>query len=259
MLHLNINLLAGKKIYFLSDIHLGSPDEAVSLERELKIIRFLNNLQTDAQAVFFVGDIFDFWFEYKRAVPKYFVRFFAKILELKSKHIPVYFIKGNHDLWMADYITDYLGVELVDDRILLNCNEKSFFITHGDGKGAGDVKYKILKKIFTNSICRFLFRWLHPDIGIKIALMWSRSSFTNPADEVFKDETQEWLLQYAKRKLEHQKMDYFIFGHRHLPMNLAIGAHSRYINLGDWVYHDTYAVFDGKDLKLKELVEGDAR
>lgn len=250
---LKIDLSDNKKLYFLSDIHLGSPNDTVSLERELKIVNFLDTIQKDAHTIFFVGDIFDFWFEYQYVVPKYFIRFFAKILELKQKHIHVYFLKGNHDLWMQDYISDYLKVHLVDDKILLNCNGKSFLITHGDGKGPGDTKYKILKRIFTNRICRFLFRWLHPDIGIKLALTWSRSSFTNPANEVFKGEEKEWLIRYAKRKMETNiQKNYFIFGHRHLPMRIELGDKSKFINLGDWIYHNTYAVFDGKDVELKE-------
>ncbi|HMU98526.1 MAG TPA: UDP-2,3-diacylglucosamine diphosphatase [Chitinophagales bacterium] len=252
-LDLKIDILDNKKLYFLSDIHLGSPNDKVSLERELKLIVFLDSIQKDAHSIFFVGDIFDFWFEYKHAVPKYFIRFFAKILELQQSNIRIYFLKGNHDLWMQDYISDYLNVYLVEDRIFLNCNDKLFFIAHGDGKGPGDLKYKILKKIFTNSLCKIMFRWLHPDIGIKLALTWSRSSFTNPADEVFEGEDKEWLVQYAKRKMqENIKANYFIFGHRHLPMQLQIAENTNFINLGDWLYHDTYAVFNGKDFELKE-------
>ncbi len=252
-LDLKIDSLDNKKLYFLSDIHLGSPNDKVSLERELKLITFLDSIQKDAHSIFFVGDIFDFWFEYKHSVPKYFIRFFAKILELQQKNIRIYFLKGNHDLWMQDYISDYLNVYLIDDRILLNCSGHSFFIAHGDGKGPNDIKYKILKKIFTNSLCKFLFRWVHPDIGIKLALTWSRSSFTNPADEVFEGEDKEWLVQYAKRKMqENVIVNYFIFGHRHLPMQLQIGENTKLINLGDWLYHDTYAVFNGKDFELNE-------
>ena len=249
-LSLNIELQNNRKIYFLSDIHLGTPNEQQSLQREKIVVRFLTSIANDAQAIFFVGDIFDFWFEYKHAVPKYFIRFFAKIIELRENGIDIYFIKGNHDLWMSDYLEQLLDIKLVEDRILLKANKKTFFITHGDGKGPGDTKYKILKKIFTNPICKYLFSWVHPDIGIKIAQTWSRSSFTDPKTEKFKGEESEWLITYTKKKLETNNVDYFIFGHRHLPMKLDISNSSMYINLGDWIANFTYAVFDGSNLAL---------
>lgn len=255
ILDLNINLASGSKIYFLSDIHLGTPNDEVSLVREKKIIRFLDSVQADAHAIFFVGDIFDFWFEYQEVVPKYFVRFLSKIIELQERGIAVYFLKGNHDLWMNNYISDYLGVHLVADRIFLNANETKIFISHGDGKGPNDTKYKILKKIFTNPVCRWLFRWLHPDIGIKVAQIWSRSSFTNPADEKFLGEDKEWLIQYAKKKIKETDFNYFVFGHRHLPMIHKLDDNKTYVNLGDWLYNDTYAVFDGDKLELKKWEE----
>jgi len=254
-LSLNIELQNNRKIYFLSDIHLGTPNEQQSLQREKIVVRFLTSIANDAQAIFFVGDIFDFWFEYKHAVPKYFIRFFAKIIELRENGIDIYFIKGNHDLWMSDYLEQLLDIKLVEDRILLKANKKTFFITHGDGKGPGDTKYKTLKKIFTNPICKYLFSWVHPDIGIKIAQTWSRHSFTDPSMEVFKGEDKEWLIQYCKKKLTEKHFDYFIMGHRHLLMQIQLNENSEYINLGDWIVNCNYAVFDGKEMNLVKYEE----
>jgi UDP-2,3-diacylglucosamine hydrolase len=248
-----LTLYPDKKLYFLSDLHLGALGYANSLERERTIIAFLDHAKDNAQAVFFVGDIFDFWFEYELAVPKFFVRFLAKVSELKECGIDVCFFKGNHDLWMKDYLSQELGVTLVPDKMEFICRDKKFLVTHGDGKGPGDSKYKFLKMIFTNPICRFLFKWLHPDIGIKIAQKWSSSNFTDPRTEKFLGEEKEWLLQYAKRKIQDVPYNYLLMGHRHLPMDIPLNDTSRYINLGDWIVNNTYAVFDGEELRLEKF------
>lgn len=246
----HLTLYPDRKLYFLSDLHLGALGYSNSLDRERMVIRFLDHIKDNAQAVFFVGDIFDFWFEYEHAVPKYFVRFLGKIAELKESGIDIYFFKGNHDLWLKDYLEKEVGVKVIADRMTFQCRDKQFFITHGDGKGPGDRKYKFLKLIFTNPVCRFLFKWLHPDIGIKIAQTWSSSNFTDPRIEKFMGEDREWLLQYAKAKIKDVPYDYLLLGHRHLPMDITLDGHSRYINLGDWIVNNTYAEFDGEDLRL---------
>lgn len=251
---LDITLQPNKKIYFISDLHLGAPNYQKSLARELKLISFLNTIQQDAQALFLVGDVFDFWFEYKHVVPKGFVRFFAKLAQLKESGIDIHVFTGNHDLWMHDYLQQELGATIHFDKteIKLTSNDvnKNLLVAHGDGLGPGDTKYKILKKIFTNPICKWLFRWLHPDIGIKIAQLWSRHSFTDPSIEVFHGEDKEWLIQYCKQKLTTKNYNYFIMGHRHLPMKIALNENSTYINLGDWIVNCNYAVFDGKEMSL---------
>lgn len=241
-------------------MHLGAPSFEVSLLREKKIISFLESIQHDAQAVFLVGDVFDFWFEYKYAVPKGFVRFLAKLAELKSKGIDINIFTGNHDLWMNDYLQQEIGATIFHDKIELQCNfplgikcencSKNILVAHGDGLGAGDTWYKKMKKVFTNKICIWLFRWLHPDIGIKIAQLWSRQSFTDPGIEVFKGEEREWLIQYCKKKLTEKNYNYFVMGHRHLPMKIDLTENSTYINLGDWIVNCNYAVFDGEKMKL---------
>jgi UDP-2,3-diacylglucosamine hydrolase len=257
---LQVNINQNKKLYFISDMHLGAPDYAKSLAREQKLIRFLQSIEQDAQAVFLVGDTFDFWFEYQHVVPKYFVRFFAKLIDLKEKGIEVYVFTGNHDLWLNDYLQKEIGATIYHQKVELqlvstNCT-KNVLVAHGDGLGPKDRKYKILKKIFTNPICQWLFRWLHPDIGIKIAQAWSRHSFTDPSIEVFHGEDKEWLIQYCKRKLTEKHYDYFVMGHRHLPMEIKLNEKSTYLNLGDWIVNSNYAVFDGNEMKLHKFENG---
>lgn len=231
-------------------MHLGAPNYSKSLEREQKLIRFLRFAEQDAQAIFLVGDTFDFWFEYQQVVPKGFVRFFAKLIDLKEKGIELYFFTGNHDLWLRDYLQQEVGAQIFHDKVELQSGNRIILVAHGDGLGPKDKKYKILKKIFTNPICQWLFRWLHPDIGIKIAQLWSRHSYTDPSIEVFHGEDKEWLIQYCKRKLTEKQYDYFVMGHRHLPMEIKLNDKSVYINLGDWIVNSNYAVFDGNEMKL---------
>lgn len=253
---LSINITSNKKIYFISDLHLGAPNYINSLEREKKVIAFLDFIKQDAQALFLVGDTFDFWFEYQHVVPKYFVRFFAKLIELKEKGIDIYIFTGNHDLWFNDYLQQEIGVQIFHKKIEIQTNTKNILVAHGDGLGPGDTKYKLLKRIFTNPICQWLFRWLHPDIGIKIAQTWSRHSFTDPKLEVFKGEDKEWLIQYCKQKLNEQHFDFFIMGHRHLPMEIKLNEQSTYLNLGDWIVNCHYAVFDGNEMQLIKFENG---
>lgn len=242
-----------KKVFFASDFHLGAPDEKSSKIREDKIIKWLNSIEDEAAAIFLVGDIFDFWFEYEKVVPKGFIRFLGKISQLRDKNIPICFFTGNHDLWMKNYFTEELGIPVHQNPIELQIENKKFLIGHGDGLGPGDNKYKFLKKIFTNSTCQWLFKWIHPDLGIKFAQKWSGSSrITNDLknENEFKGED-EWLWQYCRTIDEHRHFDYYIFGHRHLPLDLPVGKSSRYFNLGEWVNHFTYGEFDGKEFKIK--------
>jgi len=254
---LDIYLQPNKKIYFISDLHLGAPNHEKSLEREKHVIRFLDAIKNDAQSIYLVGDTFDFWYEYKHVVPKGFVRFFAKLIELKENGVDIHVFTGNHDLWLKDYLQQEIGATVFHDKVELQINNSSpenksqnILVAHGDGLGPGDKKYKILKKIFTNPICQWLFRWLHPDIGMKIAQLWSRHSFTDPSIEVFHGEDKEWLIQYCKKKLTEKSYNYFVMGHRHLPMKIALTDKSTYINLGDWIVNCNYAVFDGKEMSL---------
>ncbi|MCL6260398.1 UDP-2,3-diacylglucosamine diphosphatase [Aquiflexum sp. TKW24L] len=247
--------LQEKKIFFASDFHLGAPDEKSSKEREKKIVNWLNEIEDEAAAIFLVGDLFDFWFEYEHVVPKGFIRFLGKIADLREKNIPIFFFTGNHDLWMNDYFTKELGIPVYTHPIEVTIEKHKFLIGHGDGLGPGDKSYKILKKVFTNPVCQWAFKWLHPDIGIRIASKWSSNSrITNVAknENEFKGDD-EWLWAYCKQVEQSQHFDYYVFGHRHLPLDLQVGPKSRYYNLGEWVNHFTYGVFDGNQFEIKKF------
>ena len=245
---------SNKKIYFLSDFHLGAPNYESSLVREKKVVDFLSSIEHDASEIFILGDMFDFWYEYKNVVPKGFVRLLGKLAALTDAGIPIHFFVGNHDMWMRNYFQEELNITVYYEPKVFERYQKKLFIGHGDGLGPGDKGYKFLKKIFRNKICQTLFGLLHPFLGIKIANYFSRKSRakTGSSDEVFLGEANEWLVQYCKRKLNHEHFDYFVFGHRHLPLNITLNKESTYINLGDWITHFTYAVFDGHQFELKK-------
>ena len=247
-----MEIATGKKVYFLSDFHLGAPNDTESRKREDRLVRFLQDARKDAGVIFIVGDIFDFWFEYKTVVPKGFVRILGTLAQMADEGIQLHIFTGNHDLWMQDYLSKELNAKLYFEPQQFTIQNKQFLIGHGDGLGPGDKGYKRLKKIFTNPICQWLFRWLHPDAGIQLANYFSRKSRakTGNADELFLGEDKEWLILYAKEQAKTMAVDYFIFGHRHYAIDLRLNDKSRYINLGDWIRLNTYAVFDGTDLQL---------
>jgi UDP-2,3-diacylglucosamine hydrolase len=242
----------GKKIYFLSDFHLGVPDKITSLSREKKIVAFLDAIKEDACMVFVLGDLFDFWFEYRKVVPKGYVRILGKLAELTDKGIAVHFFVGNHDMWMSSYFENELNIPVYFHERPYDFNGKKFIIGHGDGLGPGDHGYKLLKAVFRNPVCQFLFGLIPPAIGVSIAEFFSRKSriATGNTDDQFLGEEKEWLIQYCKSVLQKEHVDYFIFGHRHLPIDFDFNVGSRYINLGDWIKYNSYAVFDGNQLLL---------
>lgn len=246
------NIPSGKKVYFASDFHLGAPSKEESLKRELKIVRWMEKVKSDAHAIFFMGDIFDFWFEYKRAIPKGFIRFQGKLAELVDQNIPIYFFTGNHDMWMFDYFSTELGIPIFRKNEQFELNGKKFFIGHGDGLGSGDNMYKILKKIFANKICQWLFARIHPNFGMNIANVWSKNSRISSSkkeEKQFGEEEKLYVYSKAQEKSAHH--DFYIYGHRHLPLDMEINETSRYINLGEWVNYYSYAEFDGQELSLK--------
>ena len=247
-----MELAPGKKIYFLSDFHLGAPNEIESRKREARLVHFLNESKKDAAAFFIVGDIFDFWFEYKSVVPKGFVRILGCLAQISDAGIPIHIFTGNHDLWMQDYLSKELNANVYFEPQTFQLGNKQFFIGHGDGLGPGDYGYKRLKKIFTNSVCQWLFRWLHPDTGIQLANYFSAKSRakTGTSDEVFLGEDKEWLIIYTKEQAKKMNVDYFVFGHRHFAIDFDINESTKYINLGDWIRLNTYAVFDGNSMQL---------
>lgn len=242
-----------KEIYFLSDFHLGAPDAATSLVREKKIIRFLEEIKPTAAEIFIVGDLFDFWYEYKKVVPKGYVRILGKLAEITDAGIPIHFFVGNHDMWMKDYFQKELNIKIYFDPATFEWNGKKFLIGHGDGLGPGDKGYKFIKKLFRNKISTWLFGILPPYIGMSIAGFFSKKSRaqTGTTNEIFLGEDKEWLITYCKKVLENDYYDYMIFGHRHLPIDFTLNKKSRYINLGDWIKYYSYAVFDGNDVTLK--------
>ncbi|WP_126969748.1 UDP-2,3-diacylglucosamine diphosphatase [Gynurincola endophyticus] len=242
-----------KKIYFISDFHLGTPGAGDSLKREKHIIKFLNEVESSAAMIFIVGDMFDFWYEYRTVVPRGYTRILGKIADLTDKGIPVHFFVGNHDMWMKDYFQKELNVPVFFEPQEYQFNDKKFLVGHGDGLGPGDYGYKFLKKVFRNPVCQWLFGILPPYFGIGLANWSSRRSraATGQVDEKYFGEEGEWLITYCKEQLEKQHYDYLVFGHRHLPIEFKFtGKNATYINLGDWIRYDTYAVFDGKNLTL---------
>ena len=244
----------GKKIYFSSDNHLGAPTAEESRPRELKFVAWLDHVSEDAAAIFLLGDLFDFWFEYTHVVPKGFVRVLGKLAQLRDRGIPVYFFVGNHDLWMNNYFEEELDIPVYREPKEFSFNGKKFLVGHGDGLGPGDKGFKRMKKVFTNPFSKWLFRWLHPDLGVPLAQYFSvkNKAISGEEDVEFLGEEKEWLIAYCRRKLETTHYDYFLFGHRHLPIDFELTKDSKYINTGDWINFYTYAEFDGKELQLKE-------
>ena len=241
--------------YFLSDFHLGIPARLSSVEREKQICRWIDTVKHNADAIYFVGDMFDYWFEYRETIPRAYSRFIGKIAELRDAHIPVYFFTGNHDMWMFDYFTKEFGIPVYRKPIVTVINNKKFFLAHGDGLGPGDYGYKFIKWVFAFPPFQWLFARLHPNFALGIMRYFSGKSREAQKD---KDETQfhspdkERILIFAEEESKRQDIDFFIFGHRHLPIDwLMTNKKSRYINLGEWFYATTYAVFDGTDVTLK--------
>lgn len=250
-----ISLPKCKKVYFASDNHLGAPTRTDSLPREKKFVAWLDSIKDDAGAIFLMGDLFDFWFEYKTVVPKGFTRTLGKLAELSDMGIPITYFVGNHDLWMNGYFEEELNIPVYHKPKQFLINDTSFFIGHGDGLGPHDKGFKRMKKVFTNPVAKWFFKWLHPDLGVRLGqhLSVNNKIISGEADAKFLGEDKEWLILYAKRKLEQQHYDHFIFGHRHLPMEIQLNEKSKYTNLGDWISYFTYAVFDGENLTLEKL------
>ena len=247
---MHIILEENKKVYFASDQHFGAPTPKKSKPREERFIRWLDEIKTDCQVLFLMGDLFDFWHEWKFVVPKGYIRLLGKIAELKDSGIDIYFFVGNHDLWMRDYFQTELGIPVFFQKQICDISGKKFLLAHGDGLGPGDKGYKRMKKVFTNPFCQWLFRWLHPDIAMRIAT--KNKLISGEEDKEFLGEDKEYLILYSNKKLETEDFDYFVYGHRHLPMVLDLkGGAAKYINLGDWISYFTYGVFDGKSFHLK--------
>lgn len=252
---MTITDLGNKKIYFASDFHLGVPDYERSLAREKRIVAWLDSIKADAHTIFLLGDIFDFWFEYRHTIPKGYIRLLGKLAELRDAGIPIIFFTGNHDLWMRDYFPAELGIPVYHKPHLVQVGDQKLLVGHGDGLGPGDKTYKLLKKfVFLNPITQWMFQWLHPNIGMYLANAWSKHSrITNikKDEQKFYGESGEFLWVFCKEIEKTSHHDYYIFGHRHLPLDLDVAPASRYINLGEWVNYNTYGVYDGMKVELK--------
>ena len=245
--------MTAKKIYFASDFHLGAPNYKESISREKKIVEWLSEIQVDASELYLVGDVFDFWFEWKHAVPKGYVRILGKLAEMCDQGIPIHFFTGNHDLWTFGYLEKEIGLKIHREPVEVNLQNKLFYIGHGDGLGIGDAKYKVLKKVFTNKTCQWLFSRLHPNLSFGLANFFSSKSriANKEKDEIFNTEDEEWLTGYSKKILETKHFDYFVFGHRHLPLKIDLTSSSKYINLGEWLKFYSYGVLENGELELK--------
>lgn len=249
---ISITTSKNKKIYFASDQHFGAPTPEASFPREKKFVAWLDEVKKDAEVIFLLGDLFDFWFEYKTVVPMGFVRVLGKLAEIKDSGIPVYFFVGNHDLWMHDYFETELNIPVFYSPQEFLINNKKILMGHGDGLGPHDKGYKRMKKVFTFPLFKWFFRWLHPDLGVKLGQYMSikNKMISGEEDAKFLGEENEWLVQYCKRKLTQQHYDYFVFGHRHLPLEIELQENSTYINLGDWIQYFTYGQFDENTFSL---------
>jgi UDP-2,3-diacylglucosamine hydrolase len=248
-----------KKIYFASDFHFGVPDPASSRKREDLFVRWLDMIKPDAEELFLMGDLFDFWFEYKTVIPRGYTRVLGKLAEMADSGIRLHLFRGNHDMWAFDYLNKELQVEIHREPEIRKFNNKTFYLAHGDGLGPGDHGYKIIRKVFQNRINQWVFRWIHPDLGIRMGLFWSRRSryatVNRENHEILERELIDKRLSlYSRQVLEtHPEIDYFIFGHWHFPIEIPLTDKCTQISLGDWLTHFTFAVFDGEAIKLLEF------
>ena len=252
-----------KNIYFLSDAHLGSRALRHTRQQERRLVRFLDDIKEKAEAVYLLGDMFDFWFEYRMVVPRGFTRFLGKLSELTDSGVEVHYFAGNHDLWTWDYLVEECGVILHREPMTLSLADKTFYIGHGDGLGDPDPRFRFIRSIFHSPLCQWLFRWVHPDLGMRFGLNWakhSRLAHGEGGDPPYLGEDKEHLVLYAKDYLRsHPDVNYFLFGHRHIELDLMLSDQCRMVILGDWISQYTYAVFDGEHLYMENYVEGETK
>ena len=244
-----------KKIYFASDAHFGLPGPVKSLDRERLFVRWLDQVSKDAGEIFLLGDIFDFWFEYRRVVPRGFTRLLGSIAGITDSGIPVHFFTGNHDIWVFDYLPSETGMTVHKGPVTREFSGRKFYLAHGDGLDERDRSFRFMKSVFTNRPLQWLFARLHPNFAIWFAHKWSHNSrYSKELITPYRGDVNEEHVLFANRLLEKEHFDYFVFGHRHLPYDVALSnGTSRCINLGDWLWHFTYGVFDGENLEIKKF------
>lgn len=245
------------RIYFASDLHLGMQPARESRRRELLFVKWLEEISADASELWLLGDVFDYWFEYRKVVPRGFTRFLGKLATVSDLGVKIHLIPGNHDIWIFDYLPDEIGMEVHVDPVIRSWNNHVFLLGHGDGLHKGDYIYRMLQGIFKNRIMQWLYARIHPNGSMAFAHWWSkRSRIKHGAFGAFLGEEQEHQLQYARKKLrENPEIEYFVFGHRHIPFDIRISEQNRAICLGDWIGNFTYGVFDGEKFELKKFLE----
>ncbi len=240
------------KIYFASDFHLGLPAGSNPIDREKRVVKWLNSIAPEAKEIYLIGDIFDFWWEYKLVVPKGFTRFLGTIALITDSGIPVHFFTGNHDMWIGKYLVDECGIIIHSSPLFATFNGKNFYLAHGEGLGSKNVSYKILLSIFRNRPLQFLYSALHPSIGVGIGHSWSLNSRLGKGISLpFLGEEKEDLIRHSKNILENNKVDYFLYGHRHLAMTYTLQEGAEIFFLGDWIQKGDYAEWNGNELILK--------
>ena len=247
--------MAGNKYYFISDAHLGLHPPVESSEREKLLVSWLDSIKNDVRELFLVGDIFDFWHEYKRVVPRGFIRFLGKLAEISDLGAKIHFFTGNHDIWAYDYFPTEIGMQVHREHIIREINGLRLFIGHGDGLGSGDKGYKLMKFIFTNRTLQWLFARIHPNFALWFGQKWSKNSryAKGYVAEPYRGDDKELQVVFARKTLKSEHFDYFIFGHRHVPFEIQVGEKSKVINLGDWINNFSYVVIDGNTLELKSI------
>lgn len=252
-----------KKVYFLSDAHLGSWAIEHKRQQERRLVRFLDTIRHNASAVYLMGDMFDFWNEYRYVVPKGYTRFLGKLSELTDEGIEVHFFIGNHDIWTYGYLEKECGLQVHYTPITQEIGDKIFFLAHGDGLGDPDPKFRFIRKVFHSRTCQFLLNTLHPRWGMWFGLSWAKHSMMkhkSKGEEKFLGEEREYLVQFSKEYLKsHPDIDFFIYGHRHIELDINISERSRMLILGDWITKFTYAVFDGEQLYMEQYIEGETK
>lgn len=252
-----------KNVYFLSDAHLGSRAINTRRTHERRLVNFLEQIRHQAAAIYLLGDMFDYWYEYKHVVPKGYTRFLGKISELTDSGIEVHFFAGNHDLWIGDYLEKECGVILHRHELTCEIYGKVFFLAHGDGLGDFDWKYRTLRMLFHSKTLQRLFSAIHPRWTVELGLEWakhSRMKRIEGKEPEYMGEDKEPLVRFSKEYLQsHPEINFFIFGHRHILLDLMLTHTSRMIILGDWVKEFSYAVYDGENLFLEQFIEGDTQ
>ncbi|NJM93336.1 MAG: UDP-2,3-diacylglucosamine diphosphatase [Cytophagales bacterium] len=247
-----VKIAPQKKLFFASDFHLGAPVGEPSRQREKRILHWIESIEEDCEALFLLGDVFDFWFEYRKVVPKHFVRLLGKLAELSDRGVAIHLFAGNHDMWSFGYLEQELGLSFHRDLLEVETPHARLLVGHGDGLGPHDRHYKVLKRIFRNVVGQRFFAWLHPDLGVGLAQRWSRHSRLgkDTSTETTFHGSEEWLYQYCLAMEKEQHFDYYLFGHRHLPLTMEVGPGSQYINLGEWLNYSPYAVYENGKVSL---------